>query len=146
MIVTAGGRFGGYGLYLLKGKPVFLYNFLDLERSAGRGRKRSRPGKHTLEFDFKYDGMGPGIRPKAAGHPAPACSKVDGKEVATKNDSHKPSRSSCMDETFDVGVDTRTGVDDARLPGAVPLHRQDRQADRLGSSTATAEDIKQLRT
>jgi arylsulfatase len=32
MIVTMGGRFGGYGLYLLKGKPVFLYNFLDLER------------------------------------------------------------------------------------------------------------------
>lgn len=26
-----GGRFGGYGLYLLKGKPVFTYNFLDLE-------------------------------------------------------------------------------------------------------------------
>src|SRR5215472_5544293 len=32
MIVTEGGRFGGYGLYLLKGKPVFTYNALDLER------------------------------------------------------------------------------------------------------------------
>src|SRR5262245_34618236 len=32
MIVTLGGRFGGYGFYLLKGKPVFLYNFVDLER------------------------------------------------------------------------------------------------------------------
>src|SRR6266446_1590014 len=30
MIVTLGGRFGGYGLYLLKGKPVFDYNLLDL--------------------------------------------------------------------------------------------------------------------
>ena len=30
MIVTEGGRWGGYGLYLLKGKPVFNYNMLDL--------------------------------------------------------------------------------------------------------------------
>ena len=32
MLNTLGGRFGGYGLYLLKGKPVFTYNFLALER------------------------------------------------------------------------------------------------------------------
>src|SRR5208283_2068707 len=30
MIVTSGGLAGGYGLYLLKGKPVFDYNFLML--------------------------------------------------------------------------------------------------------------------
>ncbi len=28
MIVTQGGRFGGYGFYLLKGKPVFLVQLL----------------------------------------------------------------------------------------------------------------------
>ena len=43
MIVTLGGRFGGYGLYLLKGKPVFIYNFLDLERFRWEGQRRSRP-------------------------------------------------------------------------------------------------------
>ena len=32
MIVTQGGRFGGYGFYVLKGKPVFLWNLLDLKR------------------------------------------------------------------------------------------------------------------
>jgi hypothetical protein len=32
-----GGRFGGYGLYLLKGKPVFTYNLLDLERYRWEG-------------------------------------------------------------------------------------------------------------
>jgi arylsulfatase len=31
MIVTQGGRAGGYGLYVLKGKPVFDYNFLSFE-------------------------------------------------------------------------------------------------------------------
>ena len=68
-----GGRFGGYGLYLLKGKPVFDYNLLDLERLRWEGGLRPRhvgralkPGKHTIVFDFKYDGPGPA---KAA----PAC-------------------------------------------------------------------------
>src|SRR5436305_13440387 len=32
MIVTLGGRFGGYGLYLLNGKPVLTCNSLDRER------------------------------------------------------------------------------------------------------------------
>ena len=37
MIATLGGRFGGYALYLLKGKPVFVYNLLDLERYRWEG-------------------------------------------------------------------------------------------------------------
>jgi len=44
MIVTAGGRFGGYGLYLLKGKPVFVCNLLDLKRTAGRVVWAARTG------------------------------------------------------------------------------------------------------
>jgi hypothetical protein len=60
MIVTDGGRFGGYGLYLLKGKPVFLYNLLALERFRWEGTEALAPGTHTLVFDFKYDGPGPG--------------------------------------------------------------------------------------
>ena len=71
MIVTLGGRFGGYGLFLQKGKPVFVYNLLDLERFRWEGGvggligedlfgRALKPGKHTLVFDFKYDGPGPG--------------------------------------------------------------------------------------
>ena len=48
MIVTDGGRFGGYGLYLLKGKPVFTYNLLSLEqipvgRPASTGTGQTYP-------------------------------------------------------------------------------------------------------
>jgi hypothetical protein len=57
MLATLGGRFGGYGLYLLKGKPVFLYNFLDRERFRWEGSALT-PGKHTIVFDFTYDGPG----------------------------------------------------------------------------------------
>src|SRR5438034_746437 len=71
MIVTLGGRFGGYGLYLLKGKPIFTYNLLDMERFRWEGGVGGRvgadlfgralaPGKHTLVFNFKYDGPGRG--------------------------------------------------------------------------------------
>src|SRR5262249_35083977 len=37
MIATMGGRFGGYGLYLQRGKPVFVYNLLNLKRTRWEG-------------------------------------------------------------------------------------------------------------
>ncbi len=58
MINTLGGRAGGHGLYLLKGKPVFVYNFFDLERFRWEGQAALASGKHTVMFDFKYDGPG----------------------------------------------------------------------------------------
>jgi hypothetical protein len=42
MILTQGGRFGGYGFYVLNRKPVFLYNFVDLQRV--RARQVMAPG------------------------------------------------------------------------------------------------------
>ena len=105
MIVTEGGRFGGYGLYLLKGKPVFLYNLLGLERFRWEGQQALAPGKHTVVFDFTYDG--PGIAKGGTG-----VLKVDGQEVANRKIPHTIPFLVTMDETFDVGVDTRTPVDD----------------------------------
>jgi Sulfatase len=105
MIVTEGGRFGGYGLYLLKGKPVFLYNFLDLERFRWEGQDALAPGKHTIVFDFKYDGPG-------FGKGGTGVLKVDDKEVATRKILHTIPFIIAVEETFDVGVDTRTGVED----------------------------------
>jgi hypothetical protein len=42
MLNTNGGRFGGYGLCLLKGKPVFVFNLLPIERFRWEGKKHSR--------------------------------------------------------------------------------------------------------
>ena len=53
MLNTNGGRFGGYGFYLLKGKPVFTWNLLALKRIRWEGPEPLSPGKHTLEFDFQ---------------------------------------------------------------------------------------------
>ena len=106
MLNTLGGRFGGYGLYLLKGKPVFTYNLLGAGTiPLGRQRRRSTPGKHTIVFDFKYDG--PGMAKGGTG-----VLSVDGKEVDSKTIPHTIPSLMTIDESFDVGVDTRTGVDD----------------------------------
>ena len=105
MIVTMGGRFGGYGLYLLKGKPVFVYNFLDLERFRWEGQQALTPGKHTIAFDFTYDGPG-------FGKGGTGVLKVDGNDVASKTIPHTVPFIFQWDETFDVGVDTGTPVDD----------------------------------
>jgi arylsulfatase len=105
MLVTAGGRFGGWGFYLLKGKPVFVYNLLDLERPRVEAPAALAPGKHTLEFDFKYNG--PGLGKGATG-----VIKVDGAEVATQMFEHTIPFQLEASETFDVGSDTGTGVDD----------------------------------
>ena len=105
MINTLGGRFGGYGLYLLKGKPVFTYNLLALERFRWEGPQALASGKHTIVFDFRYDG--PGMAKGGTG-----ILSVDGKEVAKKTIPHTIPALMTIDESFDVGVDTRTGVDD----------------------------------
>jgi len=105
VIVTDGGRFGGYGLYLLKGKPVFTYNMLALERFRWEGADPLPAGKHTLVFDFKYDG--PGMGKSGTG-----VLTVDGKEVANQKIPHTVPVLLTIDETFDIGSDTRTSVDD----------------------------------
>src|SRR5689334_2588603 len=105
MLNTLGGRFGGYGLYLLKGKPVFTYNLLALEKFRWEGPQALTPGKHTILFDFKYDGPG-------MGKGGTGVLSVDSKEVASKTIPHTVPALMTIDESFDVGVDTRTGVDD----------------------------------
>ncbi len=105
IIVTEGGRFGGYALYLLKGKPVFVYNMLGIERFRWEGTEALPPGDHTLVFDFNYDG--PGMAKGGTG-----VLSANGRTIATQTIPHTIPAILTIDESFDVGVDTRTGVDD----------------------------------
>jgi arylsulfatase len=105
MLNTIGGRFGGYGLYLVKGKPVFTYVQLTTERLRCESPAALTPGKHTVAFDFKYDGPG-------FGKGGTGVLSVDGNAVASKTMPYSIPFLISFDESFDVGVDTRTGVDD----------------------------------
>jgi arylsulfatase A-like enzyme len=117
MIVTSGGRFAGYGFYLLKGKPVWLWNLVDLERMKWEGAEALTPGRHTVEFDFKYDGLGAGTLAfnsfSGVGRPGIGTLKVDGKVVDTKPMPKTLPMILQWDEAFDIGSDTLTGVNDA---------------------------------
>jgi arylsulfatase len=105
VLVTDGGRFGGYCFYLLKGQPVFTWNLIQLDTVKWQGKEALAPGKHTLVFDWKYDGPGPGKG-------GTGTLKADGKTV----DSHPMPKSLPLvtpwDETFNVGLDTGTSVDE----------------------------------
>jgi arylsulfatase len=105
VLMTDGGRFSGYGFYLLKGRPVFTWNLVGLERVKWQGQGALAPGKHTLVFDWKYDG--PGLGKGGTG-----TLKVDGTVV----DSHPMPKSLpiavAWDETFNVGLDSATSVDE----------------------------------
>ena len=149
MIVTQGGRFGGYGFYLLKGKPVFLYNFVDLERARWEGPDALSPGKHTLEFDFKYDGLGAGTlafnNVSGIGRGGTGVLKVDGKEVATHKMEHTIPLIMQWDENFDIGADTGTPVDDRDYQ--VPFEftgKLDKLTLRIDRPKLTPADVKLL--
>jgi len=116
MLNTNGGRFGGYGFYLLKGKPVFTWNLLDLKRIRWEGPEALSPGKHTLVFDFKYDGLGFATlafnNMSGIGRSGTGVLKVDGKVVSTQIMEHTVPIILQFDEAFDVGADTGTPVND----------------------------------
>jgi sulfatase-like protein len=148
MIATMGGRFGGYALFLQKGKPVFVYNLLNLERFQWEGGiggfigedffgEALKPGKHTLVFDFKYDG--PGLGKGGTG-----MFTVDGKELARKTIEHTIPFLMSLDESFDVGIDTRTAVDNSyelpfRFTGTI-----DKLTFKLGPEQLAPEEQKKM--
>jgi arylsulfatase A-like enzyme len=138
MIVTEGGWSGGYGLYLLKGKPVFSYNLLQLLIPRWAGEQALTAGKHTIVFDFSYDG--PGIAKGGTG-----VLRVDGMDVHTLKIGHTIPFLMPADETFDVGSDTRTGVND--LDYKVPFRfngKIDKLTFKLGPSQLTPDDQKKV--
>jgi arylsulfatase len=138
MLVTQGGRFCGYGLYILKGKPVFTWNLLDLKRVRWEGAEALSPGKHTVTFDFKSDG--PGLGKGGLG-----LLLVDGKQVASQQMEHSVPLTLQWDETFDVGMDTGTPVDDKdyQVPFAF-TGKLDKVTVTLKPSQLSAEDQRKL--
>ena len=149
MILTSGGRFAGYGFYLLKGKPVFLWNLIDLKRIKWEGPDALTPGKHTVEFDFKYDGLGVGTlafnNMSGLGRGGTGTLKVDGKEVATQKMEQTLPMILQWDESFDIGSDTLTGVNDADYqPPFTLTAKLNKLTIKVDRPKLSPEDIKKL--
>jgi arylsulfatase len=105
VLATMGGRFGGWGLIVMDGKPRFDYAFSNQakDRYQVAAPDKLAPGKHTIRLDFKYDGGG-------MGKGATAVLSIDGKEVAKGRIERTIPLRYSLDESFDVGEDTGTPV------------------------------------
>ena len=137
MIITAGGLFGGWALYLDKGKPVFHYNFVGVAHYPVAGKDALTPGKHTIKMDFAYDGGG-------IGKGGTATVNVDGTEVAKGRVEKTIPIRIALDETLDIGEDCGTPVN---LNYDVPFKftgKIEKVTIDLGKSGLAAGDEKKL--
>ena len=102
---TMGGRFGGWGLVVIDGKPEFAYAYSNQPKHKYRiaSSQALTPGKHTIVFDFKYDGGG-------IGKSGTGTLSVDDKEVARGRIENTIRARFSLDETLDFGEDTGTPV------------------------------------
>ncbi|HEX6883446.1 MAG TPA: arylsulfatase [Planctomycetota bacterium] len=134
MLLTQGGRFSGWGLYLLEGKPTFCYNLAGVARYTIAASEALAPGAHTIAFDFQYDG--------GLGKGGQVTILVDGKPAATgRIERTLPYRLS-LDETLDCGEDTGTPVDeDYQVPFAFTGELR-KVVLKLGKSGLTPSDAK----
>jgi arylsulfatase len=122
VIVTQGGRFGGWGLLIIDGKPMFAYAFSNQDGDRYPDQKKYKfriagadkllPGKHAIAFNFVYDGGG-------IGKPGTGTLMVDGQKVAEGRIGLTAPLRFSLDESFDVGQDTGSPVIDeydAKMP------------------------------
>jgi arylsulfatase len=105
VLATLGGRFGGWALLVLKGRPVFAYALSNQDRDKTRvmGNGALTPGAHTIAVDFAYDGGG-------VGKGGTATLFVDGNEVGKSQIARTVANRFSLDESFDVGADSGTPV------------------------------------
>jgi arylsulfatase len=105
VIATIGGRFGGWALLLLRGRPVFGYALSNQpdHKYTVQSNQPLPSGEHVLRVKFEYDGGG-------IGKGATATLLVDEKPVGHVRIPQTISVRFSLDETFDVGADTGTPV------------------------------------
>jgi arylsulfatase A-like enzyme len=106
VIVSQGGAFGGWSLYLrADGTPAYCYNLMGMRSTTVAGAQPLAPGRRRVVMVFDYDGGGPG---RGGG----VTLKVDGETVAEGRLEATVPLVFSLDETCDVGHDTGSPVSD----------------------------------
>jgi arylsulfatase len=103
ILIAQAGRFGGWALYVINGTLAYDYNFLGISRYTVESNLKLTPGKHTVKFDFAYDGGGPGKGGMGTLY-------LDGKKVGEGRIERTQPGIFSADETVDVGIDLATPV------------------------------------
>ncbi len=105
VIVSQGGAFGGFSLYLKEGKPAYCYNLFGLEQFKVYGEAPIPEGEHQVRMEFAYDGGG-------IGKGGTISFFVDGDQVGEGRVTATVPMLFSADETTDVGSDSATPVSD----------------------------------
>jgi arylsulfatase len=132
VLVAAGGTAGGYALFVKDGKPIYEYNYFTAERFRIAGKDALAPGKHTVRFEFRYDGGG-------VGKGGTGTILVDGKEAAKGRVEKTVLGRFSADETFDTGEDTGSPVSELykapfRFAGTIRKIEIDLTPGKLGAA------------
>jgi arylsulfatase len=103
VIIAQGGKFGGWALYMDRGKPTYTYNWFGLDAYTVQAARPVQGKEATIKLDFEYDGDG-------FGKGGTATIFVNDEKVAEgRIDKTQPNVFSA-DETADVGKDEGTVV------------------------------------
>lgn len=103
VLVTQGGRFGGYAFYLKDGKPIFHYNAVGTDQFTVRGTDALGAGRHKVTAAFQADRAEPGSG-------GTLTISIDGKAVGRGRIGRTVRGWMSHTEGFDVGMDTITPV------------------------------------
>ena len=109
VLVAQGGRFGGWSLYCVGGRPSYAYNRYGRDLTTVRAAAPLAPGPHEVALHLAYDGGPPGDG-------ADVTIRVDGQEVASGRLAATTAYYFAFDETLNVGVDRGSPVCDDYAP------------------------------
>jgi arylsulfatase len=109
VLVAQGGRFGGWSLYVVDGRPTYAYNTYGRTMTHIRGRAQVPEGEHEVAMVFEYGGSPPG-------GDAFVRLNVDGREIGSGEIPVTTAYYFAFDETCNVGVDRGSPVTDEYAP------------------------------
>ena len=105
VILSQGGAFGGFALYVKDGRLAYCYNLFGLQRFKVYGDEPIPSGERQVRMEFTYDGGG-------LGKGGDVKLFVDGEAVGEGRVEGTVPMLFSADETTDVGSDTATPVSD----------------------------------
>ena len=103
VIICQAGRFGGWTLYMKAGKLHHEYNYFGLEHTKIASSEPISAGKHTIKYEFVFDGGKPGAGGQSILY-------VDSQRVAEGKIPKTQPYAYSGDEGVDVGMDNETPV------------------------------------
>jgi len=103
VIVSQGGRFAGWSLYVKDGRPTYVHNWLGRERYTVASAEPLPPGAAVIRYEFTFEGKQPGDGGKGM-------LLVNGRKVAEGRIERTVPLFFSLDDGVDVGQDLGTPV------------------------------------